>query len=138
MPSITCRHPSSSARLRQDLVTYLDLESWGWSFDIFRRPAIEFVQPESEYATDGSGGTVVRVVADASPGLGVEHLTAGDLAALYTAGAALLDIHADDTDLAAALSVIAESMYGEPSAPPQTGDCPPAGFGSRRGVVGSS
>jgi proteasome accessory factor C len=108
--------------LRQDLVTYLDLESWGWSFDIFRRPAIEFVQPGSEYATDGSGGTVVRIVADASPGLGVEHLTAGDLAALYTAGAALLDIHADDNDLAEALTVIAESMYGEPSAAPHAGD----------------
>lgn len=108
--------------LRQDLVTYLDLESWGWSFDIFRRPAIEFVQPGSEYATDGSGGTVVRIVADASPGLGVEHLTAGDLAALYTAGAALLDIHAEDNDLAEALTVIAESMYGEPSAAPHAGD----------------
>lgn len=108
--------------LRQDLVTYLDLESWGWSFDIFRRPAIEFVQPERGYSTDGTGGTIVRIVVDASPGLGVEHFTAGELATLYTAGAALLDIHPDDTELGEALSVIAESMYGEPSTAPYVGD----------------
>ena len=108
--------------MREDLVTYLDLESWGWSFDIFRRPALEFVQPEAGYATDGSGGTVVRIVPDANPGLGVEHLSAGDLATLYTAGAALLEVDPDDTDLAAALGVIAETMYGEPAATPYVGD----------------
>jgi proteasome accessory factor C len=108
--------------LRQDLVTYLELESWGWSFDIFRRPAIEFVQPEPGYGTDGSGGTLVRIVSDGSPGLGVEHLSAGDLAVLYTAGAALLDVEPDDSDLAEALGVIAETMYGEPSSVPRVGD----------------
>lgn len=108
--------------MREDLVTYLDLESWGWSFDIFRRPALEFVQPEAGYATDGSGGTVVRIVPDANTGLGVEHLSAGDLATLYTAGAALLEVDPDDTDLAAALGVIAETMYGEPAATPYVGD----------------
>ena len=108
--------------MRQDLVTYLELESWGWSFDIFRRPAIEFVQPERGYTTNGSGGTLVRVVSDGSPGLGVEHLNAGDLAVLYTAGAALLDVDPDDKDLAEALDVIAETMYGEPASVPRAGD----------------
>lgn len=108
--------------LRQDLVTYLDLESWGWSMDIFRRPAIEFVQPDREPATDGSGRTVVRIVSDGLPGLGVEHLTAGDLAVIYTAGAALLDVAPDDSDLADALGVLAETMYGEPSSVPYVGD----------------
>ena len=107
--------------MREDLVTYLDLESWGWSFDIFRRPALEFVQPEPDYETDGSGGTVVRIVPDATPGIGVEHLSAGDLATLYTAGAALLDVDPDDGDLAAALDVIAETMYGEPAVTPYVG-----------------
>ena len=82
--------------MREDLVTYLDLESWGWSFDIFRKPALEFVQPEAGYATDGSGGTIVRIVPDAAPGLGVDHLSAGDLATLYTAGSALLEVDPDD------------------------------------------
>ncbi len=108
--------------MRQDLVTYLDLESWGWSFDIFRRPAIEFVQPEGGYRTDGSGGTMVRIVGDASPGLGVEHLSAGDRATLYTAGVALLDVEPDDTDLAEALGVLAETMYGEPASSLRVGD----------------
>ena len=108
--------------MREDLVTYLDLESWGWSFDIFRKPALEFVQPEAGYATDGSGGTVVRIVPDATPGLGVDHLSAGDLATLYTAGTALLEVDPDDNDLAAALGVIAETMYGEPATTPSFGD----------------
>lgn len=108
--------------MREDLVTYLDLESWGWSFDIFRRPALEFVQPEAGYVTDGSGGTVVRIVSDAIPGLGVEHLSAGDLATLYTAGAALLEVDPDDADLLAALAVLAETMYGEPAATPYVGE----------------
>ena len=108
--------------MREDLVTYLDLESWGWSFDIFRRPALEFVQPELDYATDGSGRTIVRIVPDATPGLGAEHLSAGDLATLYTAGTALLEVDPDDADLAAALAVIAETMYGEATAAPYVGD----------------
>ena len=107
--------------MRQDLVTYLDLESWGWDYDIFRRPAIEFVQPEDGYTTDGSGGTFVRVVEGSAPGLGVEHLSAGDLALIYTAGTALLDVDPADRDLAGALDVIAETMYGEPATQTQPG-----------------
>lgn len=109
--------------LREDLVTYLDLESWGWSHDIFRRPAIEFVQPEADYTTDGSGGTMVRVVQGRGPGLGAEHLSAGDLALIYTAGMALLDVDDSNTDLAEALGVISETMYGAPGTQPQ-----PAGW----------
>lgn len=108
--------------MREDLVTYLDLESWGWSFDIFRRPALEFVQPEPGDESEGTGGTIVRIVPDASPGLGVEHLSAGDLATLYTAGTALLEVDPDDADLASALAVLAETMYGEPASAPRVGD----------------
>jgi len=110
-----------AALLQQDLVSYLDLESWGWSYDIFWRPAIEFVQPDPDDTTDEPGDTVVRVVPGSSPGLGVEHLSAGDLAVLYTAGAALLDVEPDD-DLRQALGVIAETMYGEPAGQPRQGD----------------
>lgn len=107
--------------MRQDLITYLDLESWGWSFDIFRRPVLEFVHSEDGDETDSVDQTVVRVAPDSRPGLGVEHLTAGDLATLYTAGAALLDVEPDD-DLAEALGVIAETMYGAPATAPYVGD----------------
>jgi len=108
--------------MRQDLITYLDLESWGWTYDIFRRPAIEFVQPEAGYTTDGSTDTTVRVVAGKPSGLGIEHLSAGDLALIYTAGAALLDVNPNDTDLAEALHVITETMYGEPATQPHAGE----------------
>lgn len=109
--------------MREDLVTYLDLESWGWSFDIFRKPALEFVQSEGdEDPSDGTRRTVVRIIPDAAPGIGAEHLSAGDLATLYTAGVALLEVHPEDEDLAAALAVIAETMYGDAAATPYVGD----------------
>lgn len=109
--------------MREDLVTYLDLESWGYSYDIFRRPAIEFVQPETDYTTDGSDGTIVRVVEGRAPGLGAEHLSAGELALIYTAGMALLDVDDSNADLAGALEVISETMYGAPGTQPR-----PAGW----------
>lgn len=111
--------------MREDLVTYLDLESWGWGHGtgIFRRPALEFVQPDPEQEHErGSLATVVRLVPSASPGLGVEHLSSGDLAVLYTAGTALLEVEPDDADLEEALAVIAETMYGTPAAAPYVGD----------------
>lgn len=107
--------------LREDLFTYLDLESWGWMHDIFRLPAVEFVHASS-VGSDTEDATVVRLVGDSSSGLGAEHLGAGDLALLYTAGTALLDTHPDDPHLAAALGVIAETMYGEPTVAPRVGD----------------
>jgi proteasome accessory factor C len=109
--------------MREDLVTYLDLESWGWSFDIFRKPALEFVQPDGDDdgPEDSAARTVVRIVPDATPGIGAEHLSAGDLATIYTAASALLEVDPHDEDLAAARAVIAETMYGEPAAAPYVG-----------------
>lgn len=115
------RFGTDARTLREDLTTYLDLESWGWSFDLFRRSVVEFVQPEAEDLSDPDGSTVVRVVDDSPAGLGVEHLSAGDLAVIYTAGTALLDVSPDDTDLAEALAVLADTMYGEPASQPRPG-----------------
>ncbi|GAA4129717.1 hypothetical protein GCM10022215_42560 [Nocardioides fonticola] len=106
---------TDAATLEQDLIAYLDLESWGWGHDIFRRPALEFVSG-GEDDEDASDGIVVRVAGDVSPGLGVEHLDAGELAVVYTAGQALLDVEPDDADLSSALEVIAETMYGSSTA----------------------
>lgn len=109
--------------MSQDIRTYVDLDSWGWSEGVFAFPAIEFISPEgdddSEESDDVTGSTQVRVVPDATARLGAEYLSAGDLAVIYTAGRALLDIDPDDTDLAEALDVIVETMYGEPSAAPR-------------------
>jgi predicted DNA-binding transcriptional regulator YafY len=111
--------------LREDLVTYLDLDSWGWSFDLFQRPAIEFVQPESDEGgteTERSESTVVRLVDEGRQGLlGADYLSAGDLAVLYTAGMALLEADPDDEHLAGALVQIAETMYGAPTSQPAIG-----------------
>lgn len=118
---LAARFDTDEATLREDLTTYLDLESWGWSFDLFRRSVVEFVQPDDEDLSDPRGSTVVRVVDDSPAGLGVEHLSAGDLAVIYTAGTALLDVSPDDTDLAEALAVLADTMYGEPASQPRPG-----------------
>lgn len=119
LATLAKRFDTDAETLRQDLTTYLDLESWGWSFDVFRRSVVEFVQPEDEDLSDPDGSTVVRVVDNSPAGLGVEHLSAGDLAVIYTAGTALLDVDPDDADLAEALRVIADTMYGEPASQPR-------------------
>lgn len=124
-----------------DITTYVDLESWGWSEGVFHRPALEFVLADDDGSDsdrdgdedgDGDQGTdapdpsrgptaIVRLVPDATVGLGVEHLSAGDLSLIYTAGMALLDIEPDDGALVEALGIIAETMYGEPASVPRVG-----------------
>jgi proteasome accessory factor C len=119
------RFDADPTAIREDLTTYWDLESWGWSFDIFRRSVIEFVQPEgdeSEDQTEVDPSTIVRLVSHDPAGLGVEHLAAGDLAMIYTAGLAMLDVQQEDHDLAEGLAVIAETMYGEPTSAPRVAD----------------
>jgi proteasome accessory factor C len=122
---LAARFDADPTTIREDLTTYWDLESWGWSFDIFRRSVIEFVQPEGEESQDQSvvdPSTIVRLVSHDPAGLGVEHLSAGDLAMIYTAGLAVLDVQQDDDDLAEGLAVIAETMYGEPTSAPRVAD----------------
>lgn len=122
---LAARFDTDPTTIREDLTTYWDLESWGWSFDIFRRSVIEFVQPEAMDSDDRDEvdpSTVVRLVSNDPAGLGVEHLSAGDLAMIYTAGLAVLDVQQDDHDLAEGLAIIAETMYGEPAAAPRVAD----------------
>lgn len=111
--------------LHQDLVAFMELESLGWDHGVFEGRAIEFVGEDWDPATDddvfemdlseGDPGALVVKVVDESPtrAMGVEHLSAGDLALLYSAGLACLDANPDDQHLADALEVIAETMYGE-------------------------
>jgi proteasome accessory factor C len=99
--------------IEQDLTSLHELESWGWTFDIFRTSVIEFAQPEDSSAAP-SESTVVRLTGDGSPRLGVEHISPGDLAMIYTAGVALLETDPNDAHLDEALAVIAETMYGAP------------------------
>jgi predicted DNA-binding transcriptional regulator YafY len=107
--------------LREDLTTYLELDSWGYThgIDIFRLPTIEFGSGEEGGAgAEGDDQTVVRVVNDGTTGLGVEHVGAGDLALVYTAGHALLEAEPGNDDLAGALAVVAETMFGAPASAP--------------------
>ena len=107
------RFATDPETIEQDLTSLHELESWGWTFDIFRTSVIEFAQPDEDSAAPAES-TVVRLAGDGSPRLGVEHISPGDLAMIYTAGVALLETDPNDTHLDEALSVIAETMYGEP------------------------
>lgn len=104
--------------LREDLTTFLDIESWGWMHDVFRLPVVEFVSEDGdgvEDRQDRDDRTVVRVLNDGSSGLGVEHVDAADLALVYTAGLALLEIEGDNEALAGALEVVAGTVLGAPA-----------------------
>ena len=59
--------------------------------------------------------TIVRVVSTDPAGLGVEHLSAGDLAMIYTAGLAMLDVRTGRHRSRRGVWVIAETIYGEPA-----------------------
>lgn len=103
--------------LREDLTTFLDIESWGWMHDVFRLPVVEFVSEDGDRDDrdeDRDDRTVVRVLNDGSSGLGVEHVDAADLALVYTAGLALLEIEGDNKALAGALEVVAGTVLGAP------------------------
>ncbi|WP_370246847.1 helix-turn-helix transcriptional regulator [Nocardioides sp.] len=133
------RFGTAAEDLERDLETYLELDSWGWAEDVFHRPALEFDRGEApddpddaddpDQHPEDAGGTpgprparpTLRLLPDGNVGLGVEPLSAGDLSLIYTAGMALLEIDAADEELAGALGVIAETMYGAPAMVPRAG-----------------
>lgn len=119
---LAARFGTDEPTLREDIGTYLELESWGWLMDIFHRPAIEFVWSGQADTEPSADSTLVRAVPDTSVGMGVEYFSSGDLSVVYTAGVALLDIEPDDEELLGALDRIAETMYGAPSSVPRAGN----------------
>ena len=77
------------------------------------RPAgIEFFGPEGE--VDPAEAEMVRL-SDERPAeeIGVEHVDAGELALVYTAATALAEMEPDNVDLAAAIEVLTDAVFGE-------------------------
>jgi proteasome accessory factor C len=101
------------AELREDLFAFYaaDLVEFG----LHRPPAtLEFLGPDGD-DVDPHEAEIIRISGD--PGLdelGVQYVTAGELALLFAAARRLQDLDPEDAHLAEAVDVLAETMYGEP------------------------
>lgn len=113
---------TTAAELREDLLAFYTADLAGeW---LSARPeALEFLGPEGAAEDPGTAG-IVRIGADGPVDLGVEYVDAGELAHVYTAALALLDIEPGNTDLADAIDVLAETMVGAGAAVDATDDRP--------------
>lgn len=103
--------------VREDLLSFYSADVVEFGF--YRpAPALEFLGPDGD-EVDPNQAEVVRISGD--PGveeLGVQYVTAGELALLFTAARLLQDLEPADPHLASAVRVLAETMYGEPSGAP--------------------
>lgn len=97
--------------LREDLLAFYtaDVNLFGLS-----RPAVlEFLGP-SGGEDDPNDAEFVRIIDERpSEELGVEYVDASELALIYTAASALLELYPDDDDLLGALDVLSETIFGD-------------------------
>ena len=105
--------------LREDLLAFYAADvSPDLLMGLSRPEVLEFLGPDGDEDVDPNEAEVVRIV---DPGhadeLGVEHVDASELALIYTAALSLLEMAPEDEDLAAAVDVLAETMFGGESAP---------------------
>jgi proteasome accessory factor C len=108
------RLDATVAELREDLFAFYSADLV--EFGLHRPPAtLEFLGPEGD-EVEPHEAEIVRISGD--PGLdelGVQYVTAGELALLFAAARRLQDLDPEDRHLAEAVDVLAETMYGEPS-----------------------
>lgn len=101
--------------LREDLMAFFTADL-GDLLGMSRPDVLEFVGPDGE-DVDPNTAEIVRIVSERPvEELGVEHVDAAELALIYTAAEALLDIDPTDADLAGAIDVLTETIFGEPLA----------------------
>lgn len=101
-------------QLREDLLAYYAADP-AWWLGLERRHVLEWTSPEtSDDDVDPHQAVMVRLVGEPSD-LGVDYLDAGELALVYTAATAALEMAGEegDADLASAIDVIVDTLYGE-------------------------
>ncbi|WGX95355.1 YafY family protein [Nocardioides sp. L-11A] len=106
---------TSVAELRQDLLAFYTADIGG-EWLLSRPEVLEFLGPDGD-AEDPGTAEVVRLVAESPIDLGVEYVDAGELGRVHAAGQALLEIEPDNAELAEALDVLAETLFGQPVEP---------------------
>ncbi|TNM37481.1 WYL domain-containing protein [Nocardioides albidus] len=106
------------AELREDLLAFYTADVGGvWGLS--RPEVLEFLGPDGSTEDPGTAD-IVRLVSESPIDLGVEYVDAGELARVHAAAQALLEIEPDNAELAAALDVLARTMFGQAAA----GDAP--------------
>jgi proteasome accessory factor C len=115
LDNLATRVGASVGELREDLLAFYSADVAEFGLD--RPPAtLQFLSQEgSEDHPDDA--ELVRISGD--PGLdelGVQYVTASELALLFAAGRLLQDLDPTDEHLAEAIDVLAETMHGEESA----------------------
>jgi predicted DNA-binding transcriptional regulator YafY len=102
---------TSVAELRQDLLAFYTADIGG-EWLLSRPEVLEFLGPDGDTEDPGTAD-VVRLVAESPIDLGVEYVDAGELGRVHAAAQALLEIEPDNVELAEALDVLAETMFGQ-------------------------
>lgn len=98
--------------LREDLLAFYAADVEPLFLGLSRPSVLEFFGPDGEDVDPGSA-EIVRINEEKPPEeLGVEYVSASELALIYTAATALLDIE-HDPHLASAVEVLTETMFGE-------------------------
>jgi len=96
--------------LREDLLAFYTADLGG-EWLLSRPDVLEFLGPDGAAEDPGTAG-IVRMVAEGPVDLGVEYVDAGELGLVHAAASALLEIEPDNTELAGAIDVLAETMFG--------------------------
>lgn len=96
--------------LREDLLAFYTADLGG-EWLLSRPEVLEFLGPDGAAEDPGTAG-MVRIVAEGPVDLGVEYVDAGELGLVHAAASALLEIEPDNTELAGAIDVLAETMFG--------------------------
>lgn len=114
-----CHIPADE--LREDLLAYYTADPGGWLLGLTRRHVLEWSSSDTDPDDiDPRDAAVVRLIDEPSD-LGVEYLSADELALVYTAAVAALDLAGREGDeaLEEAIDIIAQTMFGdaEPASP---------------------
>lgn len=100
--------------LREDLFAFYTADVQDLLLGLTRPSVLEFVGRDGDDTVDPSKAEVVRLIHERPEELGVEYVDASELALVYTAARALLEIEPDDEDLQGAVDALSETMLGNP------------------------
>lgn len=113
---------TSVDELREDLLTFYATEPKNALFGLQRPDSIDFCAADGSEA-DPADAEVVRIIGEQPwDELGVEYLDASELALIYTAASALLEMRPEDDDLRGAVAVLTQTMLADPDAAADAAD----------------
>jgi len=111
LADLAARLGVSPAELHTDLLAFYAADVSPVLLGLTRPASIEFFGPEGE--VEPGEAELVRLAEERpSEEIGVEHVDAGELALVYTAATALAETEPDNDDLAAAIAVLTDAVFG--------------------------